>query len=87
MNDNSGILYICGHPGQGKTAVVNQVLDDHFGQGHDENEPSDYKNLIVFKYNAMSFNNLAKFLDNFIKDVEMEGDERIPNKKRKNYIG
>jgi hypothetical protein len=27
----SGLLYICGHPGQGKTALLNQVLFEDFG--------------------------------------------------------
>lgn len=31
QQDSSGLMYICGHPGQGKTAVVNQVLFDYFG--------------------------------------------------------
>lgn len=26
----NGLLYLCGKPGQGKTATLNQVLNDHF---------------------------------------------------------
>jgi hypothetical protein len=46
LENSSDILYICGHPGQGKTAVLNQVLGDHF-----ENN----QNSVIFKYNAMSY--------------------------------
>jgi Cdc6-like AAA superfamily ATPase len=41
----SRLIYICGHPGQGKTVVLEQVLHDHF---------QDSKTLI-FSYNAMHF--------------------------------
>ena len=27
----SSVLYVCGHPGQGKTAIVSQVLHDQYG--------------------------------------------------------
>ena len=30
-SNKSGLLYICGHPGQGKTALLNQVLFEDFG--------------------------------------------------------
>ena len=51
----SSILYICGHPGQGKTAVLDQVLSDYF----------ERDDLVIFKYNAMSYSSLSIFLDKF----------------------
>jgi len=52
------LIYICGHPGQGKTAVLNQVLHDHFSE------------RLVFKYNAMTFNSLATFVTQLNSDIE-----------------
>lgn len=52
----SGMLYVCGHPGQGKTAVLNQVLFNHFGN-YDMAPYGADSRLFVLKYNAMRFEN------------------------------
>lgn len=51
----SGLLYICGHPGQGKTALLSQVLFEHFGYQDGSFGGTD-KRCFVLKYNAMRFN-------------------------------
>lgn len=43
----SGFLYICGHPGTGKTSLLNQVLSN-IRDDHEED-------VLVIKLNAMSF--------------------------------
>lgn len=48
-DEKTRLLYICGHPGQGKTVVLDQVLNDHF---------RDKERLVILKYNAMVFRTL-----------------------------
>jgi hypothetical protein len=52
--DISGLMYCCGHPGQGKTAVVSQVLFDYFGHSNKITGGLDER-LFILKYNAMVF--------------------------------
>ena len=52
--DKSGLLYVCGHPGQGKTAVINQVLFDYFGDMDSTLGGIDDR-LFILKYNAMRY--------------------------------
>ena len=49
---DSGLIYLCGHPGTGKTSLLNQVL---------ENFESD-KELIVCKFNANSYREFSLML-------------------------
>ena len=53
-HDQSGLLYVCGHPGQGKTAVINQVLFDYFGD-MDSSLGGINEKLFVLKYNGMRY--------------------------------
>jgi len=55
-DDLSGLLYVCGHPGQGKTALTNQVLFDHFGD-LDSSLGGISDSLYILKYNAMRYQN------------------------------
>ena len=48
------MLYVCGHPGQGKTAVVNQVLFDYFGD-MDSSFGGINDKVYILKYNAMRY--------------------------------
>ena len=48
LEETSGLLYVCGKPGQGKTAVVTSILDEF---------ESDLSTLIL-RYNAMAFSDL-----------------------------
>ena len=68
----SSILYICGHPGQGKTAVLDQVLNDYFKR----------EELVIFKYNAMSFESLVIFLHKFVEDIKDQGQQKFLRNKR-----
>ena len=65
MRSDGGIIYICGHPGQGKTVVLQQVLHDYF-------ESTQNKNVVVFNYNAMTFDTLQAFLDKFLSEIPSE---------------
>lgn len=54
--DSSGLLYVCGHPGQGKTAVINQVMFDYFGD-MDSSLGGISDDLYILKYNGMRYTN------------------------------
>jgi len=69
------MLYICGHPGQGKSAVVDQVLSDHI-----EKLPK----VVIFRYNAMNFESLKKFIIKIMDDVPLKAvSEQIASKRVK----
>ena len=74
LKGKSQFLYICGRPGQGKTAVLDQVLNDHFSS----------ETIIVFKFNAMRFKDLNQFIQNFMNEVELMGSKlNIVSKRRR----
>lgn len=50
----SGLLYLCGHPGTGKTSSLNVLIKTKF--------QVEYEKLIILKYNAMSFTELSSFV-------------------------
>ena len=52
------LLYICGHPGQGKTALLEQVLRN------------DYENLRQFKYVGTTFETLEMFYKKLLLDLQ-----------------
>lgn len=58
--DSSGLLYACGHPGQGKTAVINQVLFNYFGD-MDSSLGGISDDLYILKYNGMRYANSLQF--------------------------
>ena len=55
-----GLLYVCGHPGQGKTALVNQVLFEYFGD-HGQLIGGTDERLYILKYNGMRFGTPKQF--------------------------
>ena len=65
INSQNAILYLCGYPGQGKTAIMNQVLHDYY--------EDQMEGLRVFKYNAMSFTDLEQFIVKLRDDIEEQG--------------
>jgi len=67
-SDVSGLLYICGHPGQGKTAVVNQVLFDYFGD-MDSSFGGTSDQTFVLKYNGMRFSTPFHFVESLLADL------------------
>ena len=60
---------MCGHPGQGKTVVLNQVLFNHFGD-LDSSLGGTSEDLYILKYNAMRFKNSAHFAQTLQKDLK-----------------
>jgi Cdc6-like AAA superfamily ATPase len=60
-NTLSGFLYICGHPGTGKTTLLSQVLREIT----DENE-----NVHSIKLNAMSFKDFLSLLNEIINRAD-----------------
>ena len=68
QSDESGLLYVCGHPGQGKTAVINQVLFDHFGD-LDSSLGGIADELYILKYNGMRYENSQQFAQTLSQDL------------------
>ena len=68
QQDVSGLLYVCGHPGQGKTAVVNQVLFDYFGD-MDSSIGGTSETLFILKYNGMRFSSPFQFVESLLADL------------------
>ena len=54
------MLYLCGHPGTGKTSTLNLVLS--------EMKASSY-NIEVFMYNAMTYENIKIFGKHALDDI------------------
>lgn len=48
----AGLMYLCGHPGTGKTSLLNLVLSEMKNKN---------KNLEIFLYNAMTYNDVKSF--------------------------
>lgn len=67
------LIYLCGHPGQGKTVVLNQVLHDHFSA-------SDHFHLI--QHNAMQFENLASYLRSLLSELRLLEDTKLRKRSR-----
>lgn len=77
LDDTSGLLYVCGKPGQGKTAVVISILDEIEASNDDSG-------LLVLRYNAMAFTDLQKFLVRIKTDFAAEVNGRQSRYKGKN---
>ena len=67
--DKSGLLYVCGHPGQGKTAVVNQVLFDYYGD-MDSSQGGIDDRVYILKYNAMRYERPVQFAESLNMDLD-----------------
>ena len=81
QQDVTGLLYVCGHPGQGKTAVVNQVLFDYFGD-MDSSFGGIHEDLFVLKYNAMRYTTPVHFVESLLTDLNSLTAKSI----RRNFI-
>jgi hypothetical protein len=64
----SGLLYVCGHPGQGKTALVEQVLYREYGDFDSAYGGTDPRTFVL-KYNAMKFD-ADTFQKQLLQDFE-----------------
>lgn len=77
--DVSGLLYICGHPGQGKTAVVNQVLFDYFGD-LDSCFGGTCDEVFILKYNGMRYETPHGFIESLLADLKTLGEMGRPRR-------
>ena len=50
----AGLMYLCGHPGTGKTSLLNLVLSEMRNK-------INKQNIEVFLYNAMTYNDVKSF--------------------------
>ena len=62
------MLYLCGHPGQGKTAVLNQTLSESFGDREGHIGGIDER-LYILKYNAYRYEKPASFAAQLVTDL------------------
>lgn len=58
----AGLMYLCGHPGTGKTSLLNLVLSEM------RNKPTAQR-LEVFLYNAMTYSDVKTFQVQFLEDA------------------
>ena len=61
----SALMYLCGHPGTGKTSTLNFVLSN-FVSG--DIQAKLLNNLQVSMYNAMTFKDVKSFCFQFLED-------------------
>jgi Cdc6-like AAA superfamily ATPase len=61
----SALMYLCGHPGTGKTSTLNFVLSS-FVSG--DIQAKLLNNLQVSMYNAMTFKDVKSFCFQFLED-------------------
>jgi len=54
-------MYLCGHPGTGKTSSLNNVL-----------KTDAFSSELVFKYNAMRYTNVMVFGRKLYSDIATE---------------
>ena len=81
-SQKSGLLYVCGHPGQGKTELVEQVLFENFGMLDSSMGGTD-ETVWVLKYNAMRFNSdHSQFLRSLTQDIELIWQQEQGSMKR-----
>ena len=65
----SALIYLCGHPGTGKTSTLNYVLSD-FVSGNIKAHL--LKKLEVSMYNAMSFKDVKSFCIHLLEDLSLK---------------
>lgn len=63
----SGCMYVCGHPGTGKSSIIRVILKELDKQME---EDSEFRNsFTIFNYNGMIFKKLYDFSTELIKDI------------------
>ena len=65
LDKKSGLMYLCGHPGTGKTSCLNIILSKMQKANNDEKLP-DFE---LFMYNAMAFTDVKSFAISLLQDV------------------
>ena len=63
--ERSGLMYLCGHPGTGKTSSLNQVLQQLRAAASD----GRVNQFELFMYNAMTFTDVKNFALSLLQDV------------------
>ena len=61
----SGLMYLCGHPGTGKTSSLNQVLQS-LRKAALRNRVNEFQ---LFMYNAMTYTDVKNFALSLLQDV------------------
>ena len=61
----SGLMYLCGHPGTGKTSSLNQILS----KLRKAAEKGKEKEFQLYMYNAMAFNDVRAFSLSLLQEV------------------
>lgn len=76
--DKSGLMYVCGHPGTGKSSIIRVILKELEEKMKANDEFSN--SIAIFNYNGMIFKKLYDFSTELIKDIRI----KFYNKKSKN---
>jgi Cdc6-like AAA superfamily ATPase len=61
-------MYLCGHPGTGKTSTLHLVLSN---MKTNTNKVNLFNNLDIMLYNAMTFRDVKKFCFKLLADLTM----------------
>ena len=65
LDKKSGLMYLCGHPGTGKTSCLNIIL----GKMQKANNEKKLPDFELFMYNAMAFTDVKSFALTLLQDV------------------
>lgn len=77
-HNKSGLMYVCGHPGTGKSSIIRVILSELEKR---QQEDAEYRSsLMIFNYNGMIFKKLFDFSTELIKDIRA----KLYGKKSKN---
>ena len=66
----SGLMYVCGHPGTGKSSIIRIILKE-FEERMAKDSEFD-KNFKIFNYNGMIFKKLYDFSTELIRDIRFK---------------
>lgn len=64
----AGLLYLCGHPGTGKTSTLNLILSEMKHNGHSIGANT----MEISLYNAMTFSDVKSFGLQLIEDFSLQ---------------
>ena len=74
----SGLMYVCGHPGTGKSSIMRVITQEYRDKIKEDEEYSG--KLAIFNYNSMIFKRLYDFSTKLIEDIRFQ----LMGKKSKN---
>jgi Cdc6-like AAA superfamily ATPase len=64
----SGLLYLCGHPGTGKTSTLNVVISEVRNHA----KSNSFNPIEVFIHNAMTYNDVKTYGIQILKEIFMK---------------